>query len=191
MIGNDIIDLKQAAIDSNWKHPRFLDKVFTEKEQELIFSSENKHQVVWLLWSMKEAAYKIYVQQFSERFFNPKRLECKIISFEKGRVSIDNETYFTASEITKDYIYTVATLDMGLSYKSERLITKNLDYKSQSTTIKASFLKSISEVKGLNIGTLKIEKSKFGVPQLFHNSEQLSTSFSLTHCGYFCSYVYY
>ena len=35
MIGNDIVDLKQAAKDSNWQRPRFLDKVFTKHEQDL------------------------------------------------------------------------------------------------------------------------------------------------------------
>lgn len=73
MIGNDIVDLKQAAKDSNWKRPRFLDKIFTPREQQLIWSAKDQDQMVWLLWSMKEAAYKVNVQQFGTRFFNPKR----------------------------------------------------------------------------------------------------------------------
>ena len=69
MIGNDIVDLKQAAKDSSWKRPRFLDKIFTPREQQLIWSAKDQDQMVWLLWSMKEAAYKVNVQQFGKRFF--------------------------------------------------------------------------------------------------------------------------
>ena len=72
MIGNDLVDLKVASVESNWKRPRFLDKVFTIEERQLIMNSKNQHQIVWLLWSMKEAAYKINVQQFGKRFYNPK-----------------------------------------------------------------------------------------------------------------------
>ncbi|MFT4791790.1 MAG: phosphopantetheinyl transferase (holo-ACP synthase), partial [Arcticibacterium sp.] len=58
MIGNDVVDLKVAALESNWMRLGFLDKVFSEEEQEVILNSENKSQMVWLFWSMKEAAYK-------------------------------------------------------------------------------------------------------------------------------------
>ena len=78
MIGNDIVDLKQAAKDSNWKRPRFLDKIFTQKEQSIILSSENNDQMIWLLWGMKEAAYKAYVRQFKHVFFNPKLIQCQL-----------------------------------------------------------------------------------------------------------------
>ena len=67
MIGNDIVDLKR--ITANWKRPRFLDKTFTLGEQVYIQNSKNKHQMVWLLWSMKEAAYKAYVKQYQDQFF--------------------------------------------------------------------------------------------------------------------------
>mgnify|MGYP003583470498 CR=1 FL=1 len=41
MIGNDIVDLVLAKKESNWKRNRFLDKIFTIKEQVLIVDAEN------------------------------------------------------------------------------------------------------------------------------------------------------
>ncbi|QXP60541.1 4'-phosphopantetheinyl transferase superfamily protein [Olleya sp. HaHaR_3_96] len=190
MIGNDIVDLKQAAKDSNWKRPRFLDKIFTPREQQLIWSAKNQDQMVWLLWSMKEAAYKVNVQQFGKRFFNPKRLECTLLSNFKGEVIIEDNRYFIESTITDDFIYSIALLDRGKSYTSEWFRDENFDYKTQSTSLKDTFLKSISDAGGLDIEMLKIEKSQSGVPLLINGFVELPIRFSLTHCGQFCGYIY-
>ena len=76
MIGNDIVDLNLAKTQSNWKRKGYLDKIFTENEQNLIFESENPTAKVWNLWSRKEAAYKIYNRSTNIRVFNPKKFDC-------------------------------------------------------------------------------------------------------------------
>ena len=78
MIGNDIVDIEEAKRMSNWQRPRFLEKIFTDKEQYLIKSSENPFILVWRFWSMKEAAYKLYTQLKPSRFYRPKSFECDI-----------------------------------------------------------------------------------------------------------------
>lgn len=191
MIGNDIVDLKQAALDSNWKRPRFLDKVFTQNEQVLIFSSENKHQTVWLLWSMKEAAYKIYVQQFGERFFNPKRLACELISEDKGTVNIDDNCYSTTSTITEDYVHTIAKLSVSKTNMSSIFKDEISSHHIQSDALKIALLNSISKTKQLPLQDLEIKKTAIGVPELFCDDSKVPMSFSLTHCGRFSGFVYY
>ena len=52
MIGNDIIDLKLAAIQSNWQRKGFLNKIFTEEEQRVILNSDNAFQLVWYLFAL-------------------------------------------------------------------------------------------------------------------------------------------
>ncbi|MDG5491005.1 4'-phosphopantetheinyl transferase superfamily protein [Psychroserpens sp. SPM9] len=188
MIGNDIVDLKHSA--SNWKRQRFLDKVFTKKEQFLVLSSENQHQMFWLLWSMKEAAYKVYVQQFGERFFNPKRLVCALISEAKGIVSINNIKYVTISEITEDYVYTIANANRQKAEKSFIFKAEIHPYRTQSSLLKQAFIESVSETRNIEPNVLNIKKTKRGVPQLFINSEISTLSFSLTHCGRFSGFAY-
>ena len=196
MIGNDIVDLKQAALDfpdsypDGKRHLRFLEKVFTVKEQDLILASEDKHQTVWLLWSMKEAAYKVNVQQFGKRFFNPKRLECELVSNEKGMVKIDSETYFTSSKITEDYVYTVATLKEESSFKTHFFKAKKLNYQLQSEVLKQQFLKTVAKNENYNLEALKIKKSEVGVPKVYRDLKRLPINFSLTHCGRFSGFVY-
>ena len=186
MIGNDIVDLKQAAKASNWKRTRFLDKVFTKKEQQLIFSSKDQHQMVWLLWSMKEAAYKVNVQQFGKRFFNPKRLECKLVSYQKGSVRIGSETYFTHSILNESIAYSVATLSNDKNYTSECFKIKTSDYQSQSAILKARFLNVFPE----ETVTLEIKKNNLNIPQLYKADKVMNQSFSLTHHGLYCGLAF-
>lgn len=115
MIGNDIIDLALAGKESNWKRKGFLDKLFTSCEQQIIFKAKNAETMVWNLWSRKEAAYKIYNRQTKIRAFIPKQIKCTGLIFSDkcwfGEASIDDKLYHTKTEITKDYIYTIAVIN--------------------------------------------------------------------------------
>ncbi len=107
MIGNDIVDLALAKVESNWKRKGYLDKIFTVQEQYLIFNSENPEIMVWNLWSRKEAAYKIFNRQTGIRAFNPIQFENFEIEKNIGSVHAFNVVYFTKTEITTNYIHSV------------------------------------------------------------------------------------
>ena len=96
-IGNDIVDLNLAKTQSNWQRKGFLEKQFTQKEQNEILNAENPFLKVWLFWSMKEAAYKCYTQKFKERFFAPQKFECSLIFKEAGTVVFEGVTFYTTS----------------------------------------------------------------------------------------------
>ncbi|WP_264564174.1 4'-phosphopantetheinyl transferase superfamily protein [Flavobacterium sp. N3904] len=113
MIGNDIVDLDLAKRASNWKRKGFLDKIFTSNEQELILSSTIPDTLVWNLWTRKEAAYKIYNRQMGIRGFFPLRMECHYTDQNYGTVSINDFIFYTKTEITNDYLYTVAINEKG------------------------------------------------------------------------------
>ena len=116
MLGNDIVDLVLAKTQSNWRRKNYLHKIFTAEEQLLITSSENPDEMVWLLWSMKESAYKIYNRKTGIRSFAPKSLKCSIHSNTGqtyGEVNIEDHTYFTKSDIETSYLHTVASAESG------------------------------------------------------------------------------
>ena len=116
MIGNDVIDLKLAREESNWKRKGFLDKLFTKDEQNLIFLAEIPEIMVWNLWSRKEAVYKIYHRQTKIRAFIPKELECSEVDIllikKHGIVTINCCDYYTETELNSDYIHTSAVTKM-------------------------------------------------------------------------------
>jgi phosphopantetheinyl transferase (holo-ACP synthase) len=111
MIGNDIVDLALAKKESNWQRNRFLDKIFTENEQQIILNDVNPEIMVWNLWSRKEAAYKIYNRETGIRGYFPLQLECFYENTTLGTVSIKEKIYFTQSQIENDSIYTIAVAE--------------------------------------------------------------------------------
>jgi len=182
MVGNDVVDLKKAAIESNWQHPRFLDKIFTLSEKEIIEQATNQFQTIWRLWSMKESGYKIYVQQFRNPFFNPKKIECKFIDNSQGEVCIDNEIYKTITECTSSYIYTTAYIftEATICYKTFKVTTENSSKESREL-----LLRLYAEKKNLQRNKLEVRKEALGIPKLFYNGMVRSNSISITHHGQF------
>jgi hypothetical protein len=57
-LGNDIVDLADPRHRGKTREQRFLDRVFTPREQADIDSSPDSDSALWLRWAGKEAAYK-------------------------------------------------------------------------------------------------------------------------------------
>lgn len=172
MIGNDIVDLNIAKTQSNWKRRGYLDKIFTENEQSLIFESENPETKVWNLWSRKEAAYKIFNRSTKIRVFNPKKFDCIDVSIQEnktiGKVILEDKIYFTKTIVNADYINSAAITDENQKYSNEIF---NIELYN-------SFLKK-----------KKIVKDQFGIPYIFDEKTLETKIISIAHHGSFCSYM--
>ena len=108
MIGNDIIDLSLAKAQSNWQRKGFLEKQFSANEQRFILAATNSFILVWRFWSMKEAAYKCYTQQYQKRFFAPQKFECSMVSKTKGIVVFKGIEFFPQTKIFYNfYIFVI------------------------------------------------------------------------------------
>ncbi len=114
MIGNDIIDLQLSKTESNWQRRGWLPKLFCLDEQLNIKVNKTPETLVWLYWSMKEAAYKIQHRQTGHRSFAPAKLHCNLYHLNgdtaSGIVTYEQNIYYTESFITKDFIHTIARL---------------------------------------------------------------------------------
>jgi len=121
MIGNDIVDLDLALTQSNWRRNGFLDKLFSLKEQEFILKDQQPELVVWNLWTRKESAYKAYNRLTGINGFFPFRIFCDWESSCFGTVLIDGYTFYTQTEITKAYVYSVAVSNQQLFQNIESL----------------------------------------------------------------------
>jgi phosphopantetheinyl transferase (holo-ACP synthase) len=108
MIGNDIVDIVQSRKESNWRRTGFIDKLFTIQEQLLIAEHSDPEIMVWRLWTMKEAAYKIYNRETTIRAFIPKQLICNVHGRLDGIVRCNDRFYFTKTAIDDNSIYSVA-----------------------------------------------------------------------------------
>lgn len=185
MIGNDIVDLEAAAIESNWKRPGFLQKIFTENEQELIHEAEQPSRQLWHLWSMKEAAYKAHQRKTKAgRTFNPLAIKCITVSVEgsiaSGTVNIGQNLYYLRSQFGSTYVHSIATPSVKDNYISNIFPT--------SANLKDLLIKKISEVKKISVEKISLEKDPHSVPYINYNGKPMNWPFSLSHHGNFASY---
>ena len=181
MIGNDIIDLSLAKTESNWKRRGFLEKQFSANEQHLILNASNSFEMVWRLWSMKEAAYKIFTQQHSVRFFAPKKFECKLMLGLKGVVCYKNQKFYTTSIVNQQYIFTKAVLIKEMSSYSEMVSPGHIDMMIKN---KLNFL------TGVKMSGIKQKKSKNGAPSYYNKTTLLTSSCSISHHGKYGAYSF-
>jgi phosphopantetheinyl transferase (holo-ACP synthase) len=181
LIGNDVIDLSLAKTQSNWQRKGFLEKLFSNDEQQLILETLNSFEMVWRLWSMKEAAYKIFTQQHNVRFFAPKNFKCKLTQGSKGVVSFKGQNFYTRTKVNKDCIFTTAVIENKKSPYSEMVSPDQID-----TMIKSK----LNELTALEISEIQQKKSKNGVPSYHYKTTLLTSSCSITHHGKFGAYSF-
>jgi len=74
MIGNDLIDLRDADARPESFRPRFDERVFSAEERQAIARDASSLARRWAHWGAKEAAYKLARQVDSSYVFSPSRL---------------------------------------------------------------------------------------------------------------------
>ncbi|HEU4585969.1 MAG TPA: 4'-phosphopantetheinyl transferase superfamily protein [Gemmatimonadaceae bacterium] len=75
MIGNDLVDLRAREAAGKSGDARFVRRVFTAREAELIGGSASPDTALWMLWAAKEAAYKVARKLVPDVIFAHSRYE--------------------------------------------------------------------------------------------------------------------
>jgi phosphopantetheinyl transferase (holo-ACP synthase) len=181
-IGNDIVDLSLAKIESNWQRKGFLEKQFTQKEQHEILNSETPFLKVWLFWSMKEAAYKCYTQNIKARFFAPQKFECSLISKETGRVFFEGVTFYTTSFFSEFYIYTIAS-----ETEKETAVFSEI---GSSNSINLDVKVKIAAKIGVLAEAIEKRKTTIGAPLFYYQEKLITKSCSISHHGNYGAFAF-
>lgn len=176
MIGNDLIDMKLAARNSRLHNSRFRKKVFSDRENRIINNSENAEESFWLLWSMKEAAYKVHQRQTnSAPKLNPLQFECFPSEEEKsGNVKAFGKDYFIKFRIAGNYLFTLASTEKDL-----KVLQKNYP---ENSNYKAAFSAHVSEYMKLK-NILSIEKNEYRIPFFHQKKSDKKLPVSISHDG--------
>ncbi|MEJ5993059.1 4'-phosphopantetheinyl transferase superfamily protein [Pedobacter sp. Du54] len=175
MLGNDIVDLKSAQAQSNWRRKGYLAKIFTAEEQEHIGRATHPDQMIWLLWSMKESTYKITNRACLQRFYSPTKFSCQL-SGADGLVHFKGRKYYTKSVINDDLIHTIA------SSKKEKLKDIKTYYSANKTEYALEF--------NSKFPAYFLEKDINGIPNLINKLNGESCLASISHHGKYVAIVY-
>ena len=185
MIGNDIVDLKEASLKSNWERPGFLKKIFSTKEQKLIKNADQPFEMVWRMWSMKESAYKLYFQKnpLATRGFYPCKIKTKILTHEKGQVFLEKEKFLTRTQTQPSYIFTTAFSDPNILNENGIFYLPKKNYQFQSYFIRQKLFGHIAKQKQFKQEELELRNGKNHIPKLYYRAKLLPLKCSLTHHG--------
>jgi hypothetical protein len=75
LIGNDLVDLRAREAAGKSGDARFVARVFSAREAELIARSAKPDYALWMLWAAKEAAYKVAKKLRPDAIFAHSRYE--------------------------------------------------------------------------------------------------------------------
>jgi phosphopantetheinyl transferase (holo-ACP synthase) len=194
--GNDIVALgsinKQRTCE-----PRFYSKILSVSEQVLYQQSEFTalpfEHYVWLLWSVKESAFKYFKRNNQQLIFSPVKVNIVTINellhqHYSGEVHFNSDKLFFNSAITSDWISTVVnnTDDFEDVYTEVQVIDDS-SHHNQSISVRKLALQK------LNVffpGELKLEKHLSGSPILIRDDEAINIPVSLAHDGHYVAYSF-
>ncbi len=213
--GNDIVALT-AINAARTKQPEFYSKILSPAEKSLYQTPLPEAILfeifVWLLWSVKESAYKFLQRHNPALLFTPVKFEVKELHFPAG-FTINN---FNVGEIEAvgfdDVLAIKSTLSFGeytlysrsLIYNELLLSTvndndsfddvywgikaiDNADNEIQSATVR-DFL--LNRLKALGFKSPVISKNGHGVPVLMEGGEEIKIPVSLSHHDYWVAYSF-
>ncbi len=188
MVGNDIIDI-QLSKQIGWERPGFMQKVFTKNEQLIIAASNDPFIAIWQLWSMKESAYKVFIQAGGKRFYNPTKIECSLEGSINGNVKVGELHLKTTTTIQEKYIFTTALVNKA------KINTQIHQLPEGSSNLQSSFMHQqvimdYARTNNLRTSGLSIKKTQQGVPKLHYRKKLLKNSFSISHHGKFGAFTF-
>lgn len=122
-LGNDIVSL---IFISNTKHDniRYVNKILTHEEKQIVAGSDLKENMLWLLWSVKESTYKTY-----SRFCPDYPFSAMAISAVPSCLTLAE--YITDGEIIEssgfNNIRTIESVSLvcGMEFFCKSVLTKN------------------------------------------------------------------
>jgi len=212
--GNDIVALGSPDIQRAGQS-RFYSKILSLSEQSLYlqpkFAQMPFEHFVWLLWSVKESAYKYLKRVIHDLVFSPAKIVIQSIeipltevlaihsntewdnnadseSFYSGRLVYGTHHFYFRSKINLDWIVTVVngTKRFDNVFWGIQKIDEVGHY-HQSKAARALVLKKL---KGFFHDILQIEKNPVGYPEILKGCENMYIPVSLAHDGRFVAYSF-
>lgn len=180
LIGNDLVDLNQAQLESNWRRSGYLAKIYTPEEQELILQSRVPDCMLWLLWTMKEAAYKIVNRHTGIRSYSPLSFVCADVATDElqasGCVIHSQRKFFIQSTVNHQFIHSTAvSMPEDFSALTPLYLKNNSFYQEKFNSLYLGY---------------QLLKTKSGLPELIHTPTGNRHAVSVSHHGEHLAIIY-
>lgn len=111
MIGNDVVDLRDAEARPGATSARFDARVFAPAERARLDAADRPDHERWRLWAAKEAAFKAAKRARPDLVFAPSRFCVEPRDAAHGRVTIEGRSFEVVWTGDDDAVHAVASLD--------------------------------------------------------------------------------
>jgi phosphopantetheinyl transferase (holo-ACP synthase) len=214
--GNDIVALNAIDIQRTTT-PAFYSKFIVAEESALYshpqFANIPFQNFVWLLWSVKESAYKYLKRLQTDLIFSPSKIVIQNISLPEIHSNSNAAAAIWESDNTNEDFYTGAVIfkTNHLYFRSKITgefiasavndgpqfcgvywgikIIEQAGHENQSAEVRELTLKKLISIRaGSN---LRIEKSAAGYPVVLDDAEQIDIPISFAHHDRFVGYSFF
>jgi phosphopantetheinyl transferase (holo-ACP synthase) len=180
MIGNDVVDLRQADLDSNWQRKGYLAKICTFKEQQMILAAKKPAVMLWLIWTMKEAACKIVQRKTGIRSYVPLSFSCEELQTDglqaTGKINYFEEVFQIRSEIKGSLIHSAAVSDIrDFAQLHVHYLGYSAAYREEFNSLSKHYL---------------LAGTPSGLPELTHQVTGRKHAVSVSHHGDYLAVIY-
>lgn len=196
--GNDIVSLQKIDKERTAQY-RFYSKILGPAEHDLFDHAPlliSFEHYVWMLWSVKESAYKYFKRLNNDLLFSPLKFVITEIYFHNdattntfftGNIIFDNQTLYFLSDYNDARIHTIVHNENNFdNIRSGIVEIQSEKYADQSAAAK-EFLKK--DLEKYFTGEIMIEKSEAGFPDVFCDGKKMDVAVSLSHDGLWVGWV--
>lgn len=202
-VGNDVVDLKDPENIGKSRDDRFLDRVFTAGERELIASDPSTDTLLWSLWAAKEAAYKAVssadptVRSIPRRYrvvLDARDATRKIVRL-AGKVITPRGELVLEVAVSADWVHALAAGAEETLNRLCRLVQRLEGGKGAadpSAFVRGALLGEIARRLDCPVGDLSVVKNQdgLGAPRVLFRGELLAAEVSLSHDGRFAAFAF-
>ena len=202
-VGNDIVDLEESDNRGKSGDGRFLGRIFTPEERELIAGADCPDALLWSLWAAKEAAYKAVSRDNPDVCSIPRRYRAILgtaplffleenrsdIPIFSGRVFTPQGELALRVAVAKGYVH---ALTAGSEAELERVV-QHVDRVGvdPSAFVRRRVLREIARRNQCPFEDLEIRNDPVGpgAPRVFLRGLPFAADISLSHDGRFAAFA--
>jgi phosphopantetheinyl transferase (holo-ACP synthase) len=189
MIGNDVVDLADPDADPGRLHPRFDGRVFHPSERALIAASAQPGRTRWILWALKESAYKAARKQEPTTVFSPLRFVVSLRDAASAIVCVGGRRFRASISSRPGYVHAVAWQD-GDPPAVTRIAVARLAAREVSprTAVRWLVLEQLASALGVAPDALAIHREA-RIPAVWVHGRRSGADLSLSHHGRFVAFA--
>ena len=185
LVGNDVVDLGDPAIESSHLRERFLARVLSVDERGRLSRAAEPKVLLWALFAAKEAAYKVISKLHPLLPFAHRRFE---VAADLSTVSHGETTVELDVEVGDSFIHAVAWTGLALPVWGLGALEPGAD---PSLAARGGLLAEIGGSAGLVVEREPRPGSwdGFGPPRVLQDGASVGLDVSLSHDGRYVAWA--